>query len=86
MKRYLRWLLAAALAVLTLACEVSGPTAGPDTAPLFAATSKTIGINVVLNTAPTDAILAELALHGKVRDVVPAINAVTLRRSRPSWP
>ncbi len=34
---------------------------------------------MLLNTAPTDAILADLALHGKVRDVVPAINAVTLQ-------
>jgi subtilisin family serine protease len=79
MKRYIRWLVVAALAVLTLACEVPGPTAAPDTAPLFAATSKTIGVNVLLNTAPTSAILAELSLHGKVRDVVPAINAVTLQ-------
>jgi subtilisin family serine protease len=79
MKRYIGWLLIATLAVLALACEVPGPAAGPDTAPLFAATAKTIGINVLLNTAPTGAILADLGLHGKVRDVVPAINAVTLQ-------
>ncbi len=79
MKRYLRWLSAAALAVLTLACTLEPPTAGPDTAPLFAATSKTIGVNVLLNTAPTDAILAELGRYGAVRDVVPAIHAVTLQ-------
>jgi subtilisin family serine protease len=77
MKRYI-W-LAAVLAVLTIACEVPGPTARPEAAPLFASTSKTIGINVLLNTAPTDAVLAELGQHGSVRDVVAAINAVTLQ-------
>ena len=79
MKRYIRWLAAAALVVLAFACQLEGPVADRDEAPSFAAASKTIGINVLLNTAPTDAILAELALHGKVRDVVPAIDAVTMQ-------
>jgi subtilisin family serine protease len=40
--------------------------------------AQTIGINVVLNTAVSQPILADLGTHGKVRDVVPEINAVTL--------
>ncbi len=39
----------------------------------------TIGINVLLNTSPTAAILGDLATHGKVRDVVPEVNAVTMQ-------
>ena len=38
-----------------------------------------IGINVVLNTAITDAILADLGTHGKVRDVVYEIDALTMQ-------
>lgn len=38
-----------------------------------------IGINVVLNTDITDAILKDLGTHGKVRDVVYEIDAVTLQ-------
>lgn len=38
-----------------------------------------IGINVLLNTDVTDAILADLATHGKVRDVIYEIKALTLQ-------
>jgi subtilisin family serine protease len=38
-----------------------------------------IGVNVLLNTAVTDAILADLGAHGTVRDVVYEINAITLQ-------
>jgi subtilisin family serine protease len=79
MKRYIRWLSAAALVVLTLACQLEAPVADIGEVPSFAAVSKTIGINVLLNTAPTDAIRAELALHGTVMDKVPAINALTMK-------
>jgi len=79
MKRYLRWLAAAAVAVLTLACQLEAPVMEMDDAPSFAAVSKTMGVNVLLNTAPTGAILAELALHGTVLDTVPAINALTMK-------
>jgi subtilisin family serine protease len=41
--------------------------------------AQTIGINVVLNTAISQLILADLGTHGRVRDVVPEINAVTLQ-------
>jgi subtilisin family serine protease len=48
--------------------------------PVSAASSKTmIGINVVLNTDVTDALLADLGTHGTVRDVVYEIKAVTLQ-------
>jgi subtilisin family serine protease len=38
-----------------------------------------IGINVVLNTDVTQAILADLGAHGKIRDVIYEIKAVTLQ-------
>ncbi len=41
--------------------------------------NSTIGINVLLTTAPTQAILQDLGSHGKVRDVVVELNAVTLQ-------
>ncbi len=44
-----------------------------------AASNGKIGINVLLNTPATDAILAGLSQHGKVRDVVAEINLVTLQ-------
>src|SRR3954470_10292204 len=48
--------------------------------PVFAGSTNTvIGINVVLNTAPSDAILADLGQHGKVRDVIREIRAVTIQ-------
>ncbi|HEY5552466.1 MAG TPA: S8 family serine peptidase [Opitutaceae bacterium] len=45
----------------------------------MAAQNKMTGINVVLNTSPTSDILATLGKHGKVRDVVVEIDAVTLQ-------
>lgn len=48
--------------------------------PVSAASPKTmIGINVVLNTDITNAILADLGTHGKVLDVIYQIKAVTLQ-------
>ncbi len=67
MKRFLFGVL---LIVALLATNMSVTTAAPE---------KKIGINVVLNTAVTDAILAELGQHGKVLDVVYEINALTMR-------
>jgi len=66
MRNPTRWLLA--LAALLVA------QAGA------AASLKTnIGINVLLRTAPTAAILADLAVHGRVRDVVVELRAVTVQ-------
>ncbi|MBI4732522.1 MAG: S8 family serine peptidase, partial [Chloroflexi bacterium] len=48
--------------------------------PVSADSPKTmIGINIVLNTDITDAILADLGTHGKVRDVIYEIDAITLQ-------
>jgi hypothetical protein len=43
---------------------------------------KLIGINVVLNTHVTNAILADLGTRGKVRDVIPALDAVTIQAAQ----
>ncbi len=59
------------LALLTLS---PGQGAPPPKAP-----QNVIGINVVLNVDVTQPILSQLALYGKVRDVVPEIRAVTLQ-------
>ena len=49
------------------------------TLPVAAAATGTIGINVVLNTDITDAILADLGTHGKVRDLIYEIDALTMQ-------
>lgn len=41
--------------------------------------ARSIGVNVVLNTAVTDDLLAELGNYGKVRDVLYSIDAVTMQ-------
>ncbi len=46
---------------------------------LATAKSGNIGVNVVLNTAITDVILADLGNYGKVRDVLYKVDAVTLQ-------
>ncbi len=61
----------AALSVLALVTMTFSPVA--------AGTSRMIGVNVVLNTDPTSAILADLGSHGKVRDVIYEIDAVTMQ-------
>jgi subtilisin family serine protease len=67
-------LAAAVLSVLGLASANAAPG------------SKVIGVNVVLDARPTSAILARLAAHGTVRDIVPEIRAVTLRTTRSELP
>jgi subtilisin family serine protease len=42
-------------------------------------TTGMVGLNVLLNTDPTSAVLADLGKHGRVRDVVPELRAVTLQ-------
>jgi subtilisin family serine protease len=51
-----------------------------------AASAGAIGVNVLLDRAPTSAILAQLGAHGTVRDVVPEIHAVTLKTTRAELP
>jgi subtilisin family serine protease len=41
--------------------------------------ASTIGINVVLKSSPSQTILSDLGKYGRVRDVVPEINAVTMQ-------
>src|SRR5262245_54989069 len=43
------------------------------------AQSGRIGINVLVNTVLSDAVLADLGQHGQVLDVIPEIKAVTLK-------
>lgn len=43
------------------------------------AASRTIGINVLLNTAPSKAVLADLGKYGRVAEVVAEINALTMK-------
>jgi subtilisin family serine protease len=45
-----------------------------------------IGINVLLKSAPTDALLADLSRHGTVLNVIPQINAVTLNAEASELP
>ncbi len=61
-------IVVAALAILALAMPVSA-----------AGNNQKIGINVLLNTSLTDAILADLGTHGTVRDVAYEINAITMQ-------
>jgi hypothetical protein len=66
--------LSIALSVLLLAFGASG------------ATEKQVGINVVLKTDITPAILADLGKYGLVRDTVYEIKAVTLRSTMSALP
>lgn len=51
-----------------------------------AAAPRIVGINVLLKTAPSVSVLSALGAYGKVRDVVPAINAVTMQVDAASLP
>lgn len=44
-----------------------------------ASSNKMIGVNIVLNTDVTNAILVDLGTHGKVRDVIYEIDALTMQ-------
>jgi subtilisin family serine protease len=73
-----RWFVA--VLVLALVPFLAAPP------PAVAGTKGSIGINVVLNTEVTDALLADLANYGKVRDVVYEIRAVTLKAKASDLP
>jgi subtilisin family serine protease len=66
-----RVILSSILIVMMLVTSVSAVLAAPG--------NNMIGINVLLKTDPTAAILADLATHGKVRDVISEIKAVTMQ-------
>jgi subtilisin family serine protease len=63
------------MSLVLIVCMLAATSASASAA----AGGKMIGINVLLNTDVSDAILVELDLHGKVRDVVPEIRLVTLQ-------
>jgi subtilisin family serine protease len=56
------------------------PTA-PASRPAAATTTATTGVNVVLKSAPTPAIVADLNTIGTVLDLIPQLNAVLMRAS-----
>lgn len=64
-----RTLISLSLILILLTLSVPAMAAGP---------KAMIGVNVVLNTEITDAILADLSTHGVVRDVIYEIQGVTL--------
>lgn len=45
-----------------------------------------IGINILLKSAPTEAMLAGLGKHGKVLDILPTIHAVTMNAAETELP
>lgn len=69
-------------AICVLAVAVGTSASNAPAAPQ----GKRIGINVLLNTEVTDAILADLAGYGKVRGVVTQINGVTLQAPESALP
>lgn len=65
-------MIKSALSVLAVACLLPVvANAAPG--------SRAVGVNVLLNTDPSPAILAKLGAHGTVRDVLEEIDAVALR-------
>ncbi len=76
--RHVKTFLLIALAVAIAGCQLEvTPVAARDAS--VKGLSSTIGINVLLKSAPTDSVLRDLGTHGKVRDVVVEINAVTMQ-------
>jgi subtilisin family serine protease len=71
------------MALRTLAITLGLLAAMPAAATLG---NRTIGVNVVLNTDVTIAIVADLGNHGRVRDVVPQIRAVTMQAAEKELP
>jgi subtilisin family serine protease len=61
------------LNVVALACLLPAAAAGAGSG------NRQIGVNVLLRTDPSAAILAELGAHGTIRDVLVEIDAVTLK-------
>jgi subtilisin family serine protease len=56
------------------------------TSALAASGTATIGVNVLLDSAPTSAVLADLGRFGRVRDVVDEIRAVTMQTTADALP
>lgn len=73
-KVWFQFFLIAALLAMSASVAAAAPGTGK------------IGINVLLNTDVTDAILADIGAYGKVRDVMVELNALTLQASASSLP
>jgi subtilisin family serine protease len=83
-----RLLLSTAAALALAACgDQQEPTAvNPNDTPAFAATAGTAGLNVLLKTAATPAMLAELGKFGTSIELLPAINGLTMVGKASSLP
>jgi subtilisin family serine protease len=66
------WLAVASLSLAAVAASAAPPAVDK-------AGARLIGINVLLKQAPTQALLADIGRLGRVRDLIPAINALTLQ-------
>ena len=81
--RFTRPLPVALAAALVVSACGGGDADDGTTSPVVSQAPKDaarmIGVNVLLNRAPDDALLADIALVGKVRDVLGSINALTLQ-------
>jgi subtilisin family serine protease len=71
--------LVAVLVVAGALTACAGVAEEASTAEQRASGSRMIGVNVLLNTAVTDAILADIGRYGRVRDVIGEISALTLQ-------
>lgn len=75
-----------AAALLVVGCGTEHPTGNFSPSMARTTTNATIGINVLLAAAPTDAQLAELGTFGRVSDVIVELNAVLLRAPESALP
>jgi subtilisin family serine protease len=70
---------AAASTLLLLGCGGGGTESTSLETSTAASTNKMIGINVLLNQAPSQAILTDIERLGRVRDVISPIHALTMQ-------
>jgi subtilisin family serine protease len=78
--RTLRPIAFMVLGIIALpACTDQVEPTGPLSSPLAATTTATSGVNVLLKSPPTAAIVADLNTIGAVLDVIPQLKALTMR-------
>jgi subtilisin family serine protease len=76
-KNLFSWFALSFVLVFASSCEMGLDKNSPSID--ASARAGSIGINVVLNTNITDALVAKLNQYGNVQDVIPAIKALTMR-------
>lgn len=84
-KKMLAVLVASPMLMLNMACEKMPEAELKPAEPTHSSarvTNGMIGVNVLLNQPVSQAILAELAKYGTVRDVITELNALTLQAKR----